>query len=190
MEEPQITGQMNAELEFSGRLEGLAQQAAPARPAGSGGTGVLPIQIQVPTSGQVYRFAKTIVKPEDPLTFDVSYSRAWVSGSIKWIIIVLIALLLYLNRGSLGRLGRWLGGRWQRGVGLYKKHERAITKVAQSHLTPFVLIGLVFLSWPLFRFLSLVFFFLFWVSMAYHLLEYTKKRAQPKKVPVKRPTKE
>ena len=190
MEEQQVAGQMNAELEFGGRLERLAEMDMPAAPAGSGGTGILPIQIQIPTGGQVYRFAKTIINPEDPLRFDVSYSRGWVSGAIKWIVIVLLAWLLYLNRSSFGKLGRWLLGKWQHVAGFYKKHERAITKAAQSHLTPFVLFGLMILVWPLFPFLSLFFFFFLWVSIAYHVLHYMKKRAKTRTVVVKRTAKE
>ena len=68
LEEDQLASQLDAELEFSGRLEGLARNDAPASIAGGAiSTGVLPIQIRVPTGGQVYRFAKTVIRTEDQL---------------------------------------------------------------------------------------------------------------------------
>ena len=177
MEESQFKSQVSAELEFSGRLDGLASQAV-ASPAGGGGTGILPIQIQVPTSGQVYRFAKTIVKPEDPLTVEVTYSRAWVAGSLKWIALLLIAWLVYLKRDSVGRLGTRLSKSWTRVAGSFKRREAGLAKAAQSALAPFVLVGLAALLWPLFPRLSLVVFFLLWVSVAYHAVNFVKKRNQ------------
>ena len=70
--------QMNAELEFSGRLEGLADEARAPAASGATSTGVLPVHIRVPTGGQVYRFARTIIQPSDPLSFSVVYTRLWV----------------------------------------------------------------------------------------------------------------
>jgi hypothetical protein len=104
MEEEQVVSQLNAELEFGGRLEGL-REVPQASVAGTGATGILPIHIQVPIGGQVYRFAKTIVKTEDPLDFRVVYSRSWVSGLAKWIIALLIILVVFviLRRLTSGR---------------------------------------------------------------------------------------
>jgi hypothetical protein len=194
LEEQEIAGQMNAELDFGGRLNDLAQSAAPATsPVGGTGAGVLPIQIQVPTGGQVYRFARTIIKPDDPLTFSVTYSRGWVTGGIKWVLVLLGAWLLYLNRRSLVKLWQWLSGYGQLVAGWYKKHEGRIAKAAQSQLAPFVLFGGAIVLWPLFPALSLLLFFGFWLSLAYHLLNYWKKREQarpaaPKSSGTKGPT--
>jgi hypothetical protein len=180
MEEQEIASQMTAELDFAGRLDDLRQNVPASSPVGGTGAGVLPIQIQVPTGGQVYRFAKTIIKPDDPLTFAVTYSRGWVTGAAKWIIVLLGAWLLFLNRRSLVRLWIWLAGYGQLLAGWYKKHERRIAKAAQSPLAPFALFGLAIVFWPVFPFLSLLLFFGFWISLAYHLLNFWKKRASTK----------
>lgn len=75
MAEEQMVDQVDNELDFSDRLEGLARQEAPQASLGGGyATGVLPIQIHVPTGGQVYRFARTIINPDDLLTFGVRYA--------------------------------------------------------------------------------------------------------------------
>ena len=190
MEEPQLASQMNAEMEFAGRMDKLAEQDAPSVAGGGGGTGILPIHIQVPTTGQVYRFAKTIVKPQDPLTFSVTYSRAWVADLLRWIFIVVLAWLVYINRRAVLKLWRWLAGQWGKARAQYKKNEKAITKVAQSPLTPIICIGLALVLWPVIRFLSLLAFFGFWVSAAYQVLNFLKKRAQTKTVRVKPPAKE
>jgi hypothetical protein len=105
MQEEQVVSQLNAELEFGGRLEGL-RELPQASVAGTGATGILPIHIQVPVGGQVYRFAKTIVKSEDPLDFRVVYSRSWVRGLLKWIIAVLVLLVLFLILRRLTSSGR------------------------------------------------------------------------------------
>ena len=42
----------------------------------------------------------------------------------------------------------------------------------------------------MFQFLSLLFFFLLWVSIAYHVLNYTKKRAKTRTAAVKRTAKD
>ena len=181
LQEAQISSQVEAELEFSGRLEGLAKQEVP-QTAISGGTatGVLPIQIQVPTGGQVYRFAKTIIKTEDPLNFSVVYSRLWVNSMIKWIILLFIVLMLYLNRKRLTGPWRWLKEKLQISINLYKKHEGRTKKYAQSIMTPCVLFGLVVIFWGFSRYLTLLFLFLFWLSAVYQIVHYWKRKAQAK----------
>lgn len=181
LQEEQISSQVEAELEFGGRLEGLAkQEVSPASIFGSTATGVLPIQIQVPTGGQVYRFAKTIIKTEDPLVFSVVYSRSWVGNTLKWIIILLVVLILYLSRRRLTRPWRWLKGKVQISLDLYRKHRNNIERYAQSIMTPFVLFGLLLVFWSYSKFLRLLFFFLFWLSAVYQILLYWRKRAQVK----------
>jgi hypothetical protein len=109
MEQEELDGQLNAELEFGGRLEALVEDQAMLRPGsgGSAATGVMPIQIRVPTGGQVYRFAKTIIRPDDPLTFSVAYTQSWVVTLFKWFVFAVVALIIYLNRKRLVRTGRW-----------------------------------------------------------------------------------
>jgi len=179
LQEQQMTSQFDAEMEFSGRLEGLAKQEAPQAviSGGTAGTGVLPIQIQVPTGGQVYRFAKTIIKTEDPLTFSVVYTRLWVTRLFKWIFGAFIILIIYLKRKSLKRLWRWLSEKENAIINLFRKPESTARKFAQSVMTTFVLIGLAVIFWLVSKPLSLLFLFLFWVSAVYQILRYWKKRA-------------
>jgi len=179
MQEEQLSSQFDAEIGFSGRLEGLAQQAAPvAAPSGAGATGILPIQIQVPTGGQVYRFAKTIIKPEDPLAFTVTYTQSWLRKLITWFIIVLIIWILYLKRTTVARVWCWSQGKVRAINTWYKRYEKTIVKAAQSRITPFVLFGLFIVCLSVSRLLSLLVLFLFLVSVGYHLSRYLKKRPQ------------
>jgi hypothetical protein len=85
LKEEQMNQQVASELEFSRRLDDLAELAAPSTVYGGHSNGVLPIQIEVPTSGQVYRFAKSIIKQDDELSFSVIYTQDWVNDFVKWI---------------------------------------------------------------------------------------------------------
>lgn len=176
-QEEQLTDQLSAELEFAGRLEGLAGQEIPqATIRGDYGTGVLPIQIQIPTGGQVYRFARTIVRPEDALAMSVLYSRSWVGRALAWLILIVIALLLYVNRRRLSGLK----SAWAAVGKFYRTHETGFGKCVRSAIVPFVMFGLLIVSLPFSRFLVLVFFLLFWVSTGYQVILYRRKRARAK----------
>lgn len=183
MEEAQLSSQMDAELEFGGRLEGLASNEPQAPPSGAVSTGVLPIQIRVPTSGQVYRFAKTIIRPEDELSFSVVYTRGWVMGAVKWIGIAFIGLVGYWNRRKFLRLGRWGAeqiiaiARW------IKQREGAIKRYARSAATPFVLFGLGVILRNVSGVLALLAFFLLWIALVYHGLRLWRKRAELRTAP-------
>ena len=99
----QMASQVQAEMDFSDRLEGLAQQDIGAGSGGATSTGVLPIQIHIPTSGQVYRFAKTIITPDDPLTMKVFYTQKWIVSLVKWIVLIFILFIIYLSRKNWSR---------------------------------------------------------------------------------------
>ena len=188
MEEAQMSSQVDSEMQFSGRLEGLADAAPQAAMAGGQtGTGVLPIQIKVPTSGQVYRFAKTIIKTEDPLTFSVVYTRLWVTKLLRWSIIVLAILILYLLRKRLKRLWSWLIGKGASIVNPFRDPESATRKLAQSGMTTAVLIGLAVIFWSLSEPLALLFLFLFWVSAVYQIVLWVRRRAQRRQFPIEDP---
>jgi hypothetical protein len=181
VKEEEISQQLNAELQFSGRLEGLAQNAYQGVVhSGSAGTGVLPIHIEIPTGGQVYRFAKTIVKSDDELTMSVVYNRIWIMKAFKWLIALLILLLLYINRKWIGRALVRLRDAIQSISGFYKRHERTIERMAQSRVTPFALFG--FFLWFLFvsRILAVLAFFWFCVIVIYQISYYRGRRAQAK----------
>ncbi|MBN2833582.1 MAG: hypothetical protein JXR48_01310, partial [Candidatus Delongbacteria bacterium] len=44
----------------------------------------------------VYRFAKTVVNPEDPLTFKVYFVQSWVPKAVKWLFWIIVILIIYL----------------------------------------------------------------------------------------------
>jgi len=183
--EDQIATQLDAELEFGGRLEGFTSQEVPQSVISGGavGTGVLPVQIKVPTGGQVYRFARTVIQTGDPLTFSVVYAQLWVSSFIKWLIFVLIILILFLFRKKLTSHWQWLKEKLNDLVRWYKKNESTITKYSQSLMTTFVLIGLVMVLWPFSTFFTILFLFLFWVSATYQILQHRRRKAQQKPKP-------
>lgn len=173
LEADEALRQMNAEIEFGGRLEGIADNVSAVT-----ATGVLPVHIRVPTSGQVYRFARTIIQPSDPLSFRVVYSQLWVITLLKWMLAALVALVLFWNRRRLMRLARTglesgrAAARWLRA------REDALQRYAHSLVTPFVLIGLVlFFSYVSLK-MTLLFFLLFAASATYHLGRLFKRRME------------
>lgn len=105
MEQAQVIGQMKAEMDFNGRLSSFDRHDMPQSASVGGGaaTGILPIMIKVPTSGQVYRFARTIIKPGDPLTFSVVYTQLWISRIVKWALFLLLLLALYRHRTGISK---------------------------------------------------------------------------------------
>jgi hypothetical protein len=182
MKEEQMANQMVSELEFSGRLDGLATQQKPRAAITSrpGATGILPIQIEVPTGGQVYRFARTIIKTEDPLSFSVFYSRLWIKSLIKWFILILVVLIILLTRKRLVKPLLWCKEKILILFNFWKKHQAMIKKYALSPMTPFVLIGLVFVCYTFSWLLTVLFLFQFWVSLVYQILNYRKAKEQIK----------
>lgn len=183
VKEDQLSSQVSAELEFGGRLDLLARGNMAQAPMSGGAvtTGVLPVQIQVPTGGQVYRFARTIIRTEDPLTFSVVYSRMWFVTLVQWIIAALALWIVYLNRRRLRRLLARLGEMLTTITGTLKKYESATRRYARSTMTPFVLFGLAVASWFVWGFLTVVFLLLSWMSLVYQIMRHMKNRAQAKK---------
>ncbi len=181
VKEEEISRQVNAELEFSGRLEGLAQNAYQGIVhSGSRGTGVLPIHIEVPTGGQVYRFARTIVKSDDELTMSVVYNRSWVMKAFKWLLAAIVVLILSANRRMIGRgLGR-LGTAAQSFADYYKRHEKTVERIVQSKVTVFVIFGLFLWSLFVSMVMALLTFFWFCVIVIYQISRYRVRRAQAK----------
>lgn len=95
--------QLGAEIEFGRRMDDLDRVAAPASIGSFGGTGVLPIEIAVPTGGQVYRFARTIIRPDEPLTMDATFGANGTMTALRWGLLALGAVMLYLLRRVLFR---------------------------------------------------------------------------------------
>ena len=177
--EEQMASQVGAELEFGRRLEGLKQSETATMPLSKDkvATGVLPIQIQIPTGGQVYRFAKTIITDEDPLTMSVVYTQAWVISLVKWLIYALIVWVFYLKRKDLQKFLQRFKAGFSGLVGFYEKHETRIKQALQSMMTPFVLLGLFIVFWFLFKPLALMIFFFLWLSVVYQFFLNRQKKA-------------
>jgi len=178
MEEQQIASQMAAEMEFSGRMEKVARGDVeqPGVSGGGASTGFLPIMIQIPTNGQVYRFARTIIKPDDPLMFSVVYTQAWTGNVVKWLLFLLFVLVLYLSRRRLKGPWNWLKEQFRKGKEFYRKHETILKSWASSRLTPFVLFGLLAIFWSVSALITVILLFLFWVSVVYQVLNFRRKK--------------
>lgn len=100
--------------------------------------GILPIRVQIPTTGQLFRFAKTIVS-EEPLTLSLNYVSSGTMLLIKIIFLLLLLLILYLIRHKIKKL---------------------ITNIREGykpHFTPVLLIILGLIMWPFSRVLSVIF---------------------------------
>jgi hypothetical protein len=63
----------------------------------SGVTSVALFKIEIPTSGQLYRFAKTVVEDEQ-LFVTFQYTRGWIYSLIKILIVLLVIYLVYRLR--------------------------------------------------------------------------------------------
>jgi hypothetical protein len=186
LESEEMSQQMDAEIEFGGRLEGFAGDAS-IPPSGSSPAGLLPIQIEVPISGQIYRFARTIINPKDPLEFSVLYTRAWTISLIKWLIFIFVIWIIYLNRKRLLLIWKRISHNLNPFVDKMKKQEIDIDikKYVKSLTLPLILLLLVFIFAMISVPLTLFFFILFLVSCAYYIfLRFEKKkpkRGKPKK---------
>jgi hypothetical protein len=99
---------------------------------------------------------------------------------VKWIIFLSVVLVLVLGRKWLKGPWNWLKGKYQFLAKLYKSHQETLQRWAASRMTPFILIGLIFLFWGISGFITLVLIFLFWVSVVYQVLNFRwKKKTVP-----------
>jgi hypothetical protein len=179
LESEEMSQQMNAEIEFGGRLEGLAGDAS-IPPSGISGTGLLPIQIEIPISGQIYRFARTIINPKDPLEFSVLYTRVWTISLIKWLVFIFVIWIIYLNRKRLLLIWNWIRHKLNPFVDKMKKQEIDIKKYVESLALPLILLFLVFIFALISGPLAVFFFLLFLVSGGYYIFQRFEKK-EPKK---------
>jgi uncharacterized membrane protein len=183
LKEEDMVNQVASELQFAQRLDKIASEGA-GYPTVSGGigTGVMPIHIEVPTSGQVYRFAKSIIKPDDELTFSVIYAQMWTEDLVKWIIIILIVLIIYLSRNKLKRPWNWMTTKVKDSREFYKKHEQTINRYATSFYTPFVLFALMLIFWGVSFPITSILFILLIVSIIFHLSNFFKRKKKERDI--------
>ncbi|MBN1939313.1 MAG: hypothetical protein JW843_06995 [Candidatus Aminicenantes bacterium] len=100
----QVAQQIDNEAGFGRRIGDV--QNAP----NLAGAGLLSIRVLIPTSGQLFRFAKSLVDSE-PLTMDFRYVSDGTVAAGKTILILALLSLLFLFRKKIGRGLRRLGGK-------------------------------------------------------------------------------
>ena len=183
LKEEDMVNQVASELQFAQRLDKIASEGA-GYPTVSGGigTGVMPIHIEVPTSGQVYRFAKSIIKPDDELTFSVIYAQMWTEDVVKWVLIILIVLIIYLSRNKLKRPWNWFATKVKNSREFYKKNEYTINRYASSVYTPFVLFALIIIFWNISFMITSVLFILLVVSIIFHVSNFFKRKKREREI--------
>ena len=183
MEESQLQAQLDNEMGFSQRMDEIAQQAEPQSVSGSSvSTGVLPVQIKVPTSGQVYRFAKTIIKPEDQLKVSVFYVSNWIPKMIRWIILILCAFLIYSIRKLLYPIFRQISSLF-RNIGKWiRKNQKIFHSIANSWITIIILLTFAIFTASV----SLRFALLLFVCGGILLVNKMKKKSVADKKPIRR----
>lgn len=181
MQKKQIVHQLKQELRFSGRLNSLVQQS---RINGSpAGANLLPIEIEIPTGGHVYRFAKTIVTREDPLTIRMTYTRNIISRAAFWFSVFLAGVLTYVLRKKIRRLVISLRVLVDAFLDHLKPYHSAIQAACRSVLTTLALLGMFIAACFISGYAALSFFLVLWVSMSYQLILYWKKRSVRKTGP-------
>lgn len=92
--EEQLVEQVENEAQFSQRVQDIQEGKVPAV------GGVLPIRIIVPTTGQVFRFAKTLVS-EEPLILRFTYASRGMMTLVGLLILVIILILLFAFRSKM-----------------------------------------------------------------------------------------
>ena len=164
VDEEVIADQLSKEMSFGAKLDEVAV---------SGGmtTGVMPIRIQIPTIGQVYRFAKQIVSDE-PLIVEATYIRDAPFTLIKLIVLLLILYALYRKRD-------WLRKVWDAASAWYKKR---LAKFA-TPLNLLIVAVLLFLISLLFLnlFIAKLLFLLLLITVIYYAVHYLRTRKERKK---------
>jgi len=104
LSEAQMVQQMENEAGFTRRIGDV--QNAP----NLSGAGLLSIRVLIPTSGQVFRFAKSLIDKE-ALTLDFRYVSDGTVVLIKIIILLGFLAILFIFRRKLGRTFRGIGGK-------------------------------------------------------------------------------
>lgn len=90
--EEEVAAQLAQEMDFGGKV-------AKARVSGAV-AGILPIRVEIPAVGQLYRFAEQIVSEETP-DINFTYVDDHVIGVLKIIVLLLIVWLIYRRRDRL-----------------------------------------------------------------------------------------
>jgi hypothetical protein len=159
-----IADQLSREMSFNAKIEEAAT---------SGGltTGVMPIRVQVPTIGQVYRFAKQIASDE-PLVVEATYIKDTPFGIIKVIVLLLIIYALYRRRD-------WLKKAWNAESDWYRRRlARHVTPLSALVLSAMLFI-VSFFALPLMFTKAL--FIVLMGTVLYSMAHYLKARRESKR---------
>jgi len=151
----EIATQIEQEKGFSQRISEI-QEPKPGAPVISG---TLPIKVQIPTTGQIYRFAKTIVS-EEPLELRFIYVGDGIMWIIKGLILLLVLLVLYKGR-------RRIKGMIESLRALLEKPTRTLLKNLKPIHIPFILFVLMISVWFISKALSMIILFFTLLSLIY-----------------------
>ena len=156
-----VAAQLSKEIGFSTKLDEVAV-------TGGLTPGVMPIRVQVPTIGQVYRFAKQIASDE-PLVVEATYIKDIPFTIMKLILLLILLYILYRNRNWLKRVS-------DNGTGWYRKH-------LAKNMTPLnllIILGILFVF--SFFFLPSIFakvlFVLLLGFVCYYMVQYLRARKE------------
>jgi hypothetical protein len=185
MEESQVAQQLDAEMNFGSKLDELAQ--APAQGiVRSGGAGVLPIQIAIPTTGQVYRFARTIVRSGDPLTVGVLYARSGLVTSVLWVVFFAILWVAYRTRKTLRRGFNRLSEKWRTLRPALARLNRSMPQMSGWKKALYALAVLAVIFWFVSKLLFLMILFTIWVVVMVRVYIHLRNREKGGKKEQKR----
>lgn len=115
LSEAQVAQQIENEAGFTRRIGDV--QNAPSL----SGAGLLSIRILIPASGQLFRFAKSLVDAE-PVGMNFRYISDGTVVVVKILILLGLLALLFVFRRKLGRMARGFGGKFK---GVKPKANRA-----------------------------------------------------------------
>ena len=156
-----IADQLSREMGFSARLDEVAA-------SGSMTTGVMPIRVQVPTIGQVYRFAKQIVSDE-PLIVEATYVKDTPLAFIKLILLLLVLYALYRGRNRLKSV-------WDSAADWYKKSLATFVTPLRLVILSAFLFLFSFFFLPLF--VTKLLFLCLLGATVYYAVPYLKKKKE------------
>ena len=163
--EKEVAQQLSNEMNFSQRVDRMSQ-------GGISGveSGIMPIRVQVPTTGQVYRFAKQIASNE-PLTVTFTYIYDTLFTIIKIIILLLIAYAIYSYRRQLKKI-------WDPSLIWYKNN---LAKFITPMNSVIISAALFLISWFFFgSIFTKLFLLIFIVALICYFLNYQKKKKEKK----------
>ncbi|MFH0925829.1 MAG: hypothetical protein V1872_09440 [bacterium] len=160
-----------SELNLNKRLQQIEDKMIQGEAQVKTGTGVLPMNIQIPNSGLLYRFAKNIVRDEQ-LVIEVNYFKDTIITAIIWFVILLFFIIFIFSR-------RYLGTAFVSLFNILKRNgQRIFLLVKVFFLSPWSLpvLGIILLfSLTLSVIESVICFFLFWTAAMIHLEKRIKK---------------